>query len=306
MLIILTDCTNRNYRLGLGDWVPVKSKTPRIYFTAYFYADALISGKSSSIVWEQAILKIFTLADKIKKAFTEKYLNVETGMYGSGLQTELSAALFWGLVPEEMKPKVAENLSARVIADDAHIDVGLLGTKTILNALSENGYSDLAYKVAAQETFPSWGWWIVNGATTFYENWPLDAAKDISMNHIMFGEISAWYYKALGGIFPDEEQPGFKNVILKPNFVEGLEHFEASYNGPYGTIISSWKKTGEGIVYTVTIPANSSATFYTGATEITENGKDLADNQHIKVEGGESQMKKIDLKAGIYEFLIKR
>ncbi|HBG80376.1 MAG TPA: alpha-rhamnosidase, partial [Porphyromonadaceae bacterium] len=118
--------------------------------------------------------------------------------------------------------------------DNKHIDVGLLGTKTILNALSENGYAQLAYEVASQETFPSWGWWIVNGATTFYENWPLDAGSDISLNHIMFGEVNAWYYKALGGIFPDEDQPGFKNTVLKPNFVKGLTHFEASHESPYG------------------------------------------------------------------------
>jgi alpha-L-rhamnosidase len=42
----------------------------------------------------------------------------------------------------------------------------------------------LAYRMAAQETFPSWGWWIINGATTFYENWPLEAANDISMNQM--------------------------------------------------------------------------------------------------------------------------
>ncbi|NCB07232.1 MAG: alpha-rhamnosidase [Bacteroidia bacterium] len=293
---------------GLGDWVPVKSKTPKEFTsTAYFYADAVILAKAAQLFGKHDDFERYSaLADKIKKAFNEKYLNAETGMYGSGLQTELSAALFWGLVPEENKPKVVENLSARVIADDAHIDVGLLGSKTILNALSENGYSDLAYQVAAQETFPSWGWWIVNGATTFYENWPLDASKDISMNHIMFGEINAWYYKALGGISPDEDQPGFKNIILKPNFVEGLSHFEASYNGPYGTIISSWEKTGEGIVYNVTIPANSTATFFCFATEIKEGRKDLADNLLVKVEKTETQEKKIELKAGSYEFLIKR
>ena len=82
------------------------------------------------------------------------------------------------------------------------MDVGLLGTKAILNALSENGYADLAYTLASQSTYPSWGWWIVNGATTLYENWPIDTKSDISMNHIMFGEIGAWMYKGLGGIFP--------------------------------------------------------------------------------------------------------
>ena len=99
-------------------------------------------------------------------------------------------------------------MAKRVEADGKHM-TWTIGPKTILNALSENGYADLAYEVASQETFPSWGWWIVNGATTFYENWPIDAKSDISANHIMFGEINAWYYKALGGIFPDENQPGF-------------------------------------------------------------------------------------------------
>jgi alpha-L-rhamnosidase len=292
--------------------VPVKSKTPKEFTsTAYFYADAVILAKAAQLFGKHDDFEKYSaLADKIKKAFNEKYLNAETGMYGSGLQTELSVALFWGLVPEELQSKVAENLSAKVIADEKHIDVGLLGTKTILNALSENGYSDLAYQVAAQETFPSWGWWIVNGATTFYENWPLDASKDISMNHIMFGEINAWYYKALGGIFPDEQQPGFKNIILKPNFVEGLEHFEARHESPYGTIVSSWHlalgETGGEIIYNVTVPANSTATFYSAATEIKEGGKDLAENKYITVESGENQLKKINLKAGSYEFSIKQ
>lgn len=292
---------------GLGDWVPVKSKTPKEFTsTAYYFTDATILAKAAKLFGKQADYEKYSaLADKIRKAFNEKYLDAETGIYGSGLQTELSVALFWGLVPEELRSKVAENLSARVIADDAHIDVGLLGTKTILNALSENGYSDLAYQVAAQETFPSWGWWIVNGATTFYENWPLDASKDISMNHIMFGEINAWYYKALGGIFPDEQQPGFKNIILKPNFVEGLEHFEAKHESPYGTIVSSWKRSGGEIIYNVTVPANSTATFYSAATEINEGGKELAENKYITVESGENQLKKINLKAGSYEFSIK-
>src|SRR5690606_32606074 len=99
--------------------------------------------------------------------------------------------------------------------------------------------------------------------------------RDISMNHIMFGEINAWYYKALGGIFPDEKQPGFKNVILKPHFVPGLEHFEASHEGPYGKIVSSWKKQRRGVEYNVEIPANSAATLYLDDGKIQESGKPL-------------------------------
>ena len=247
---------------GLGDWVPVKSVSPvELTSTCYYFADVVILAKAAKILGKADDFKKYTaLAQKIKNAFNAKYLNKTTGIYNTGLQTELSVPLFWGIVPEESKYLVAENLAKRVEADNFHLDVGLLGTKAILNALSENGYADVAYKVASQKTFPSWGWWIANGATTLYENWPIDAKSDISMNHIMFGEIGAWLYKAPGGIKPDENQPGFKNVILQPYFVEGLTAFEATHDGPYGKILSSWKRTLKGISYKVSIPANSSAT----------------------------------------------
>lgn len=247
---------------GLGDWVPVKSKSPvEFTSTAYYYTDATILAKTAKLLGKtDDYTKYNALAQKIRKAFNDKYLDPQTGIYSKGLQTELSVALFWGLVPENMKATVAANLAKRVEQDNFHLDVGLLGTKAILNALSENGYADVAYRVASQEDFPSWGWWIVNGATTLYENWDINATRDISRNHIMFGEIGAWLYKGLGGIHPDEEQPGFRNVILEPHFVAGLDHFEAAHTGPNGRIITSWKKRGNAIDYTITIPANSTAT----------------------------------------------
>jgi alpha-L-rhamnosidase len=266
---------------GLGDWVPVKSETPKEFTSsAYYYVDAVILTKAARLFGKEADAeKYAALAEKIKTAFNKKYLERESGMYGSGYQTELSVALHWGLVPEELTSRVAANLAGRVRADDKHIDVGLLGSKTILNALGENGYPELAWEVASKETFPSWGWWIINGATTFYENWPINAARDASLNHIMFGEVNAWYYKGLGGIFPDEEQPGFKNVLLKPHFVPGLNHFEAKHEGPYGTIISSWEKTKSGIDYRVSVPANSTATLYLDEdATILENSQPLKEN----------------------------
>jgi alpha-L-rhamnosidase len=77
----------------------------------------------------------------------------------------------------------------------------------------------------------------------------------------MFGEISAWFYKALGGIHPDPENPGFKNILLQPNFVTGLNYASVSYESPHGLIVSDWKRTKKKtIIYQVTIPANSTAT----------------------------------------------
>jgi len=291
---------------GLGDWVPVKSKTPMEFTsTAYYYADAVILSKAAALFGYAEDAKKYTaLAEMIKNVFNEKYLNRETGIYGSGFQTELSAALYWGLVPDEFREKVAKNLTERVIIDGSHIDVGLLGSKTILNALSENGYADLAYKVASQESYPSWGWWIVNGATSLLENWRIDDARNLSMNHIMFGEISAWLFKGLGGIFPDEEKPGFKNIILKPNFVSGLDQFEAKHESPYGRIISSWEKSEGKVLYNVTIPANSTATLYLKDNQILENGNKLTENKNLQIEKIGKDTLKIYLKAGNFNFSI--
>lgn len=307
---IQTIAPNNLTTWGLGDWVPVKSKTP-VEFTSsvYYFVDASIVSKTAKLLGKTADAEYYaSLSQKIKHAINQKYLDREKGIYGSGVQTELSVPLQWGIVPDDMKTKVAASLAQRVQADNNHIDVGLLGTKAILNALSENGYADLAYTVASQETFPSWGWWIKNGATTLYENWPIDAKSDISMNHIMFGEIGAWLYKALGGIKPDENLPGFKNVLLEPHFVKDLAGFEAKHNSPYGTIVSSWKRTDDNVInYNFTIPANATATLRLNIAadqQVYENGKQLKGTV-IKHEEGNKKTLVFILSAGAYGFEVR-
>ncbi|SDZ96111.1 alpha-L-rhamnosidase [Chitinophaga terrae (ex Kim and Jung 2007)] len=282
---------------GLGDWVPVKSKSPVPFTsTAYYYADALILAKTAKLLGKQEDHKTYmALANKIKDAFNKTYLDANTGVYAEGLQTEQSAALYWGLVPDNLKAKAAKVLAQSVINNNYHLDVGLLGTKSILNALSENGYADVAYKLAAQRSFPSWGYWIVNGATTLFENWDINRSSDLSRNHIMFGEIGAWMYKGIGGIYPDENAPGFRNVNLSPAFPAELDHFSASHDGPYGRIISSWKREGKNIVYTVTIPANSKAVIrFPQQAKVSENGKAVP-----------LQAERLTVAAGVHTFTIQ-
>ena len=249
---------------GRGDWVPVKSQSNKeLTSSIYFYVDTRILANAAKLFNKQEDLAYYTaLAEKIKNAVNDKYLNKETGIYANGSQTELSVPLQWKIVPDNMIAKVAQNLAKKVEEAGFHLDVGVLGAKAILNALSENGYAETAYKVAAQDTYPSWGWWIVNGATTLLENWDLKAERDISDNHMMFGEIGGWFYKGLGGIFPDPEQPGFKHILLRPNFVKELKHFEAQHESPYGRIVSKWKWDRRKINYEVIVPANSTATLY--------------------------------------------
>jgi alpha-L-rhamnosidase len=271
---------------GLGDWIPVSTK-PAVIFTSsvYYYTDASILARAAALLdKDEDSKKYAALAEKIKNAFNSKFLDRNTGMYGQGMQTELCMPLYWGLAPDDMKSKVAANLAKKVEADGNHLNVGLLGTKALLNALSENGYADLAYKVASNETFPGWGWWVVNGATTLYENWPIDAKSDISLNHIMFGEIGAWMYKGLAGIFPDAGRPGFRHILLRPHFVKGLSQFEATHEAPCGAISSAWKTEGKAIVYTAVIPPNCTATLELPG----KNGQPV---QEIELTAGEHHFK---------------
>ena len=115
------------------------------------------------------------------------------------------------------------------------------------------------------------------------------------MNHIMFGEIGAWLYKGIGGIKPDESQPGFKNVLLAPNFVQGLDYFVSSHKGPYGKIVSSWKRKGNRVIYSVTIPPNSSASV---KLPITKSNKILLNKKQQGVKDV------YQLQAGEHEFQI--
>lgn len=287
---------------GLGDWIPIKSHSSKeLTSSIYYYVDTDILAKAARILnKQQDYEKYSALAQKIKNSINARFLNEDTGIYCGGSQTELSAPLYWGIVPEHLKELVAYNLAEKV-SKDGSMDVGLLGSKTILNALSANGYADLAYQLASKGTYPSWGWWIKNGATTLYENWRIDGKKDISLNHIMFGEISAWYYKALGGLYPDSSMPGFKHIILRPNFVAGLDAFEASHISPYGEIVSSWKKNRGKVQYTITIPSNSSATLYIDeAYKIECKEINAATLSAMRKKGGG-----IELLTGNYHFEIK-
>ena len=111
-------------------------------------------------------------------------------------------------------------------------------------------------------------------------------------------------YKALGGIFPDEKNPGFKNVILKPQFVSGLEHFEAEHDGPYGKIISSWDKDGEKINYKVVIPPASTATLYLNGSELLESGERISKNKIMNMDINRDGSSVLYLKSGNYSFTI--
>lgn len=249
----------------LGDWIPYKSVANReLTASIYHYKNVDIVSRTAQLLGFKSDYEYYkSEAERIKDAINLKFLNKETGIYANGYQTELSMPLYWGIVPEDCIQKVAEQLTKRVGEDRDHLDVGIMGCKTILNALTETGNVEQAYRMVTQQDYPSWGNWLRQGGTTLFENWDYNGlAAGYSQNHIMYGEIGAWFYKALAGINVDPAQPGFKNILLKPHFVEDLDYVKASYKSPFGLIVSEWTRKQGKVEYKVVIPPGATATLY--------------------------------------------
>jgi alpha-L-rhamnosidase len=158
---------------------------------------------------------------------------------------------------------------------------------------------------AAQETEPGWGWWIKQGATTLWEQWN----GTESQNHIMYGDIAAWFTKALAGINPDLAAPGFKHVIVKPNPVPELTHAAASYNSVRGRIASAWKQEANRFELKIEIPANATATVYLPAGEISkvrEGGRALEEAEGVKPAGVKDGRVAVEVGSGKYEFTVEK
>ena len=289
--------------IGLNDWAPFKTTTPAdITSTAYYYRDAQIVALAADLLGNDADARKYAdLAAGIKTAFNEKFYHPDTMLYGNGSQTSLSCALYQGLVEPANKARVLNNLVAAVDKSNGHIDTGILGAKYLLNALLENGRADVACRIASQKDLPSWGWWIEQGATTLWEQW--NGAD--SRNHIMFGDISAWFYKALAGINPDPAAPAFKHFTIKPNLVGGLTSAHAGYDSVRGRIVSDWKTKGGRFDLTVTIPPNTTATVHVpvaDSTSVKEGGKPAADTagvSFLRVEAGRTLF---EVGSGTYHF----
>lgn len=164
---------------------------------------------------------------------------------------------------------MADNLNASVQASGYHLDFGMLGSKFVPRMLAKYGYVDTAFKMATQEDVPSWGGWINQGFTTLAETWVLSPEfRDASVNHVFLGDISAWMYNVLAGINYDENAPGFRHIIIRPYFVEGLEWVKGKYRSVNGLIRSEWKRDGGTVHLTVTVPTNTTATVIAGGKEI--------------------------------------
>lgn len=213
---------------------------------------------------EQDIAGYEELATRIKEAYNNRFFDEETARYDNNTVTANILSLQLGLVPENREMDVFDNIVQKTEVDfNGHVSTGVLGIQQLMRGLTEHGNVNLAYKIATNRTYPSWGYMFEKGATTIWELWNGDTADPAmnSGNHVMLlGDVLIWLYEDLAGIKNHPESIAYKKLWMEPKFPDGLTHVDASYLSPYGEIKSQWSNENGSISWTVSIPANTTAT----------------------------------------------
>lgn len=289
--------------IGLDDRAPWKTRTPAaLTSTAYYYVDARILAEAARVLGRgEDSIRYGGVAESVRRAFNARFYVGAEGRYEPGSQTALACALYQGLVEPAERERVVGALIAAVNATDGHIDAGILGAKYVPNALLEAGHADVAWRVLSREDQPGWIWWLRQGATTLWEQWNGTESR----NHIMFGDVSAWFYKALAGIRPDPQGPGFKRFIVRPERVGELSWVRASYESMRGTIVSRWEVKDTRFRITMEVPANTVAEVHLPVranAEILEGGKRLDRVRGVRLLRQEERRAVLRVGSGRYEF----
>lgn len=242
---------------------------PRMIATAFFYYDCTIMTKIASVLGKEEDAEYYQrLAEKIREAYLNTYYDRENKYVCTNSQGCNTIALYMGLIPEEDRGAVLENLVKDIAeTNDYHLTTGNMCSRYIIEVLLTNGYEEVAYKLLTQTTYPSWGFEIERGATTIWERWEEIVSEGTlaamaSYNHPMYGAVGVCFYKYFAGIDVDESRPGFRKIKIRPVIPEELKHVQASVDTMRGMVRSEWTVSGERLEMNVEIPFNTTAEVY--------------------------------------------
>lgn len=251
---------------GFGDWLAPGDSTSLPYIDQcwWAYSTQLVINAAKVLHKTEDIAYYQDQLEHIKAAFLENYITADGKAKVTPTQTAYVLALQFHLLPDSLQANAAAELAALVKANNNHLATGFLGTPFLLFALSDHGYSDLAFTLLMQETCPSWLYPVKQGATTIWEKWdaqmPDGTLQQVSFNHYAYGAVGAWLYSYVAGI--DMAAPGYRQLVIHPHVGGGLTWAKASYKTAGGQVVSNWELKGKQLKMHVEIPGGSSALVY--------------------------------------------
>ena len=301
-----------------GDWLafnttrsdyPGATTDKGLIATAFFAHSTQLLQKTAEVLGKKEDAEDYKiLFSRIKEAFQKEYVT-PNGRVLSNTQTAYALALGFNLLPDSLI-----SAAASYLADDVrsfkHITTGFVGTPLICHVLSNNGYLDLAYMLLNRKEYPSWLYPITMGATTIWERWdgqkPDGSFQDAgmnSLNHYAYGAIGDWLVRVVAGIEIDEQNPGYKHILIHPRPGGGLIRAEAGLKTMYGDLRSAWT-VQDMFRLSVQIPCNTTASIFIPVkdpAEIEESGKPVKKNTDIRWSHAEEGVI-LDIGSGKYEF----
>ena len=288
---------NQRYGTHYGDWVfysvnndtagksAVSNKS--MIAQCFFAGSAHILAQTAKELGRDEDAEYYqTVFENARRAFQNEYVT-PNGLVASDTQTSYVLALHFNLLPESMKAQAVERLVANIERYKDHLTTGFLGTPYICNVLTDNGRSDVAYRLLLQKTCPSWLYPVTLGATSIWERWD-SMNKDGSIpnngmnsfNHYASGAIGDWLYRSAVGI--RETSPGYKTFSVEPHVGGGFTHMSASTISPYGRIYVKWTAAEDRLTsLEVEVPANTTCTIRIPGREemIVGSGKYIYDDK---------------------------
>lgn len=247
-----------------------------------------------------------------RKATHELTYNPSTGDYGNGQQINQAFALIAGVTPESERKKVYDRLVDEMLYEFPYYDTGSSGQGLYTRYFTEYGERmDLIYELLRDEAHPSYGYFIAQDETTWPERWSSVGGSRI---HTCYTGIGGYFIKGFGGIRPDPEHPGMRRFLVKPSPVGDLTYANTSFESPYGTIVSNWKRTGETASFHIEVPPNSRAKLYipaVGREHVKEGGKPAEDANGVRYLGTEASDAVgnyviYQIGSGIYDFSVSK
>ncbi|MGY3055102.1 alpha-L-rhamnosidase [Pedobacter sp. UYEF25] len=297
---------------GLGDWFDIGPKSPGesqltpkgITATAIYYYDLRILTKIATLLNKpEDEIRYQHLAKEVRASFNKAFFNPKTKQYATGSQTANAMAVYTGLVNEEDKGAVIENLVQEIKGRNNALTAGDVGYRYVLRVLEDAGRSDVIFDMNSRFDVPGYGWQLAHGATALTESW--QAYGFVSNNHFMLGHLMEWLYSGLAGIKAANNSIAFKEIEFKPAVVGDVTFANASYKSPYGIIKSAWKKKQTGFEFNVEVPVNSKGVVYfpnIQNKEVKEEGRSAKNTvgvEFLKTENGFSIFK---VGSGSYSF----
>jgi alpha-L-rhamnosidase len=269
----------------------------------------MMSEMAAAVGKEEDAADYARLQDDVREAFQKEFIN-KKGELKSDSQTAYALAFAYDLVPEDLADESLLHFLRQIQYRAWHLSTGFVGTPVLLPGLSKAGKTDVAYHLLTQETFPSWGYQVKQGATTIWERWDgwteefgFQTPAMNSFNHYAFGAVGEWMVERILGI--EAAEPGFREFTIRPRPGGGLTFARGHYDSINGRISSEWEIQGEVLRLQVEVPANTVGTIHVPTVDgdtLRENGKPVSESSGLEFLGLEEEFPVFRAGSGRYEF----